>query len=42
VEIKLEIEIRFKLGVTYAMGDLAGYGDNIHLTKLRDVFAAME
>lgn len=41
VEIKPEIEIRFKLGETYVKGLLADYGDKIHLTKLRNGYAVV-
>ncbi|GAB6990000.1 DUF3900 domain-containing protein [Paenibacillus pini] len=41
VEIKPEIEIKFKLGETFIKGLLADYGDKIHLTKLRDGYAVI-
>ncbi|MCJ8012464.1 DUF3898 domain-containing protein [Paenibacillus sp. KQZ6P-2] len=41
MEIKPEIEIKFKLGDTYVKGYLADFGDKIHLTKLRDRYAVI-
>lgn len=41
IEIKPEIEIKFKLGETFIKGFLADYGDKIHLTKLRDGYAVI-
>ncbi|AJS58411.1 DUF3900 domain-containing protein [Paenibacillus sp. IHBB 10380] len=41
VDIKPEIEIKFKLGDTYIKGFLADYGNKIHLTKLRDGYAVV-
>ncbi|CAM2779237.1 DUF3900 domain-containing protein [Paenibacillus sediminis] len=41
VEIKPEIEIKFKLGDTYVRGFLADYGDKIHITKLHGRYAVI-
>jgi hypothetical protein len=41
VEIKPEIEIKFKLGETFIKGFLADYGDKIHLTKLNGGYAVI-